>query len=195
MKKFSKEEAEKLWKKLYEKDSFTAEHCRRVSHLLKDFALKMGFSKEEAEEMEIAALLHDVQKINIPEDIYEKIRNCKPLTDEDRKIIYEHSGKDDILKEYQGVPSVVRDALLYHHEKYDGSGRPLGLKGEEIPLKIRMLSIADYYDVIVVQRPCKIPPKMEPMGTKEAVIMLIDEAGKRFDPNLIPKFLDMVTAH
>lgn len=192
MKELDQKEIDKLWQMLVEKDRFTAEHTRRVSRLVGEFARKIGWEPEKIEQLQLAGLLHDLGKVDLPDDVFEKIRTGKSLTAEDRQKVRQHTGHVGILKSYQNLPPTVENVLKYHHEKYDGSGYPFKLKGEEIPVEVRMLTIADYYDTIVVQRPHKTPDLQEPLGKEEAIKILIDQTHTRLDPDLTAKFIKLV---
>jgi putative two-component system response regulator len=86
----------------------------------------------------------------------------------------------------------VTDCLRYHHERFDGTGYPCGIGGQEIPLSVRMLSIADFYDTVVYQRAWKTPELQRPLGKKDALLLLIDESATRFDPEIVKLFIRIV---
>lgn len=191
-KKFNENEAEALWELLKNKDLFTAEHTRRVSEMTKKFADGTGWKTEDARNLASAALIHDVAKLDIPDELFEKMKIGKELTEDEIETVRQHAGNDLILREYGDVPQIVKDVLKYHHERFDGSGYPNGISGEEIPLGVRMLSIADFYDTIVVQRPWKTPKLQKPLNEKDAIKLLIEESVIRFDPDLVSKFISVV---
>jgi HD-GYP domain-containing protein (c-di-GMP phosphodiesterase class II) len=185
-------EAKNLLKKLEEKDSFTAEHTRRVADMAEKFAVGMGWKKSDVRALKIAGLLHDMGKLDLPDTIFEKIRKGEKLTREETAEIRTHAGRTDILDKYEKVPQLVRDVLLYHHERFDGRGYPYKLKGEDIPEGVRMLTIADFFDTVVVQRPWKTPELQKPLGKHEGIRTLIDESFARFDPNMVKEFIKIV---
>jgi putative two-component system response regulator len=185
-------EAEKLLKKLEKKDSFTAEHARRVADMVEKFAKGLEWKLSDVRAIKMAGLLHDMGKLDLPDEIFDKIRQGEKLTKEDTARIRSHAGKTDVVENYEKVPQLVKDALMYHHEYYDGNGYPHKIKGTDIPEGVRMLTIADYYDTVVVQRPWKTPELQKPMGKHEGIKILIDESFKRFDPELVTGFIKIV---
>ena len=182
----------KIWVEIYKKDSFTAEHCKRVADLVEKFALRLGYTKEKAAEIKLAALIHDVGKLEIPDNLFEKMRQGIALSEDELKIIKSHTERTKILTDFKNVPKTVISILKSHHERFNGSGYPDGLKGKEIPEEVRILSIVDYYDSIVFQRPWKTPGLQKPLGKAEAIRMLIEEAYRRFDPELVKNFAEFL---
>jgi HD-GYP domain-containing protein (c-di-GMP phosphodiesterase class II) len=185
-------EVEKLLKKLEKKDMFTADHARRVADMVEKFADGLGWKQSDVRNLKIAGLLHDIGKLDLPDEIFTKIRKGEKLTKEETGEIRSHTGKTEPVDGYGRVPQIVKDVLLYHHEHYDGSGYPHKIKEKEIPEGVRMLSIADYYDTVVVQRPWKTPELQKPMGKREGIKILIDESFKRFDPEFVTGFIKIV---
>ncbi|MFC1941726.1 HD domain-containing phosphohydrolase [Chloroflexota bacterium] len=118
-------------------------HSRRVSEYASIGASELSFSKEEKQALEFAAMLHDIGKLSIPDNILNKTHT---LTNEEWEIIYQHPVTGyNLLK---GIP-FLKDAsklILYHHERYDGNGYPHGLKGENIPIGARLIAVADAFD-------------------------------------------------
>lgn len=192
MKILDKAEASRLWEILREKDMFTAEHCRRVQEMVSLFARSLGWNEEDIKWLKIGALLHDMGKVDVPDNIFDKIRKGESLTAEEKKIIKEHAGHTGSIEEYSDVSPIVENILKYHHERYNGSGYPNGLAGEEIPMEVRILSIADYYDSIISQRSHKIPETMKPLNKLDGIKILIDEASLRFAPDIVEKFIKYV---
>jgi len=192
MKHLDKNEAKKLWKILKDKDEFTAEHCRRVQGSIHRFAILLGWKDEDINWLKMGALLHDLGKVDIPDELYEKIRDGEKLTPRDKETIREHAGHTLHIEEYDEIPSIVENILKYHHERYDGTGYPFGLEGDAIPLEVRMLSIADYYDSILNRRPERIPSGMRPMSKEDGIKILIEEAVIRFDPSLVERFIRLI---
>jgi len=192
MKKFDKKTVKNFLDKLEKKDRFTMEHSLRVSKLAEDLARYLGWSEDEIARLKTAAILHDIGKLDIPDEIFDKIRKGATLTDEDKEAIREHTGHFKILEEFEDVPPIVKDAMKYHHERYDGTGYHQGLAGDEIPEGVRIIAIVDYYDTIMVQRPHKIPMGMLPMDKDEAIRIMIENTAFRFDPKLMAKFLQLI---
>ncbi|MBW0435559.1 HD domain-containing protein [Leptospira yasudae] len=134
------------------------------------------------EDIYVAATMHDVGKIGIPDSILLK---QEKLTPEEFKVIKTHPviGANIIGEHKSGVLKVARDICIGHHEKWDGSGYPYGLKGNEISLPARIASIADVFDALHTDRPYK---KGWPIG--QAVDYILSQAGISFDPELVILF-------
>lgn len=168
------------------KDPHTCGHSKHVTN----YALLMGetlaLPREDIEMLEYAGILHDVGKIGIDESI---LTNARPLTAEEWDIIREHPVIGaNILKEIPFLEK-ARELVLYHHERYDGTGYPSGLKGEDIPLGARLLAVADSYEAMTASRPYRIIP----LTTAEALGELADNKGTQFDPYLVDLFYDTIT--
>jgi len=131
------------------KDSYTVGHSKRVSKYCARIAQKMGREPEETHDIEVAGLLHDVGKIGIPDAILGKPTK---LSIEEYESIKEHPLISlKIIEPIQELGK-VRDYVKYHHEKWDGTGYPEGLRGEDIPLGARILSVADAFDTMWIGR-------------------------------------------
>ena len=155
-------------------------------------AHKFYKSKKTIETIKWASLLHDVGKIGIPEEIL-----IKPgrLTDEEFKLIKQHPlySKDilsNIFDKNVGLFNdedfaLISDIAKYHHERLDGKGYPCGLKGEEIPIIARIISVADSYEAITAERPYK-----KAMSAEWAKEELIKGVGTQFDPKVVEAFLE-----
>jgi putative two-component system response regulator len=165
------------------KDFYTRHHAARVTEFTLKIARRMGFGDRELDDLELAALLHDVGKIGIPENILNK---PGPLTTEEYKAIKDHPVfGEGILKpvvELTQISKIVRS----HHEKYDGSGYPDGLKGLEIPLGARIMAVADTYDAITSKRPYR-GEESHHFAIKE----IIRCSGTQFDPEVIQHFMEV----
>ncbi|MFC2161247.1 HD domain-containing phosphohydrolase [Acidobacteriota bacterium] len=165
------------------KDEYTRHHSARVTEFTLKIAKNMGLSEKELEDLELAALLHDIGKIAVPEHILNKPGK---LTDEEYDSIKEHPGRGQIILgpvlELLEIARVVRA----HHENYDGTGYPDGLKGREIPLGARIMSIADAYDSITSDRPYR-----KGSSHRRAVKEIIRCSGTQFDPEGVEHFLEV----
>lgn len=168
------------------KDSYTAEHSRRTSELLVELGKRIGISHSKLTSYKRAAELHDIGKIGIEESI---LRKKGPLTPFELEKIKQHP-----LTGYQilGPTTFLREGLdivLHHHESYDETGYPEGLKGKEIPFPARLFAIIDTYDAITTQRCYR--NKLSP---GEAIEEITKAKGKQFDPSLadllVPHFLE-----
>lgn len=149
MKKITNQLMDALAESVDAKDHYTNGHSKRVAIYSVEIARRAGKTKQEIEEIYYAAILHDVGKIGIPGDV---IRKNSRLTDEEYRMIKNHTiiGAK-ILKGVTELPHIA-EAAHFHHEKYDGSGYPEGLKGEEIPEVARLVAVADTYDAMTSKR-------------------------------------------
>ena len=131
------------------KDENTSQHSMRVSEYSVLLARELGFTENECENLRKAALLHDIGKIGIPDRILNKPSR---LTDEEYAVMKSHVTRGaEILKDFTLIDH-VQEGALYHHEKYDGTGYPQGLKGEAIPLYGRIIGVADAFDAMTANR-------------------------------------------
>jgi len=160
----------------------TGNHVKRVAELSKLLGLEMGMSEHDAETFRLASPLHDIGKIGIPDAILNKPGK---LTPEEFDIMRTHAQLGyDILKHSDRVLLQVAASLAYeHHEKWDGSGYPNGLKGAEISLVGRITALADVYDALVSERCYK-----KPWPEDKVHALLREESGKHFQPELIDAF-------
>ncbi len=165
------------------KDEYTRHHSTRVTDFSMKIAAKMGFSEKEIGDLELAALLHDVGKIAVPESILNKPGK---LTKEEFELIKEHPVRGEAILspviELKEISRVVRA----HHERYDGTGYPDRLKGREIPLGARIMTIADTYDSITSERPYR-----KAASHRYAVKEIIACSGTQFDPEVVENFLEI----
>lgn len=168
------------------KDNETGLHVIRMSHYSKVLALAAGFSELAADDLLNAAPMHDVGKIGIPDAILQK--NGK-LDAAEWEVMRNHAqiGADIIGEHDSGLLQMARSIALTHHEKWDGSGYPNGLKGEEIPLTGRIVAIADVFDALTSVRPYKPAWSVE-----DTLELLRRESGKHFDPQLVELFLTLM---
>ena len=131
------------------RDHYTYGHSKAVSKYATELAETIGYTKEGIKRIRAAALLHDIGKLNLPDSILTK---REPLTDEEWKMIKHHPELGiGILKYIVGLRGCI-DAVLFHHERYDGKGYPRGLKEKDIPLDARIMAIADAYDAMLSER-------------------------------------------
>ncbi len=170
-----------LEKSLYEKDYITAEHALRVRELCTQFGAKLRLNDSVIDELVVLASLHDIGKIAIPEYILKK---NGPLTDEEWEIVKKHPETGYRIAMNTHGMSVIAEDILYHHERWDGKGYPYGLKGEQIPLASRILSIIDTFDVMMHERPYK-----KAMNAQEAADEIKRCVGAQFDPELAKSFI------
>lgn len=166
------------------RDQHTAEHIQRVSRYCAIIAAALGFSPDEVELVARAAAMHDVGKIGISDTILLK---PGPLTPEERKVMEHHAliGAHILGRSESPILKAGEKIAISHHEKWDGSGYPRGLKGEEIPLYGRICAIADVFDALTSTRPYK-----KAFTCDEACRILQDGRGQHFDPFLLDLFFE-----
>ncbi len=167
------------------KDQVTHGHIRRVQRYTMGLAEALGMKDErQLDALRAAALLHDTGKLAVPEYILNK---PGPLTPSEFERMKVHAAVGaDILKSID-FPYPVEPIVRHHHENWDGSGYPAGLKGQEIPLGARMLSVVDCYDALTSDRPYR--PRM---SRQQAEQILLERRGKSYDPWVVDKFLTIV---
>jgi CHASE2 domain-containing sensor protein len=170
------------------RDGATGEHIERMSRMAERIALAAGMGRADAETLRYAAALHDVGKIGVPDSVL-----LKPgkLDASEWKIMQEHTaGASAILGGSRSpILRLAETIALTHHERWDGSGYPAGLRGEEIPLVGRIAAIADVYDALTSERPYK-----RAWTSEEALAEVREQAGRHFDPALVDVFVAQVAA-
>lgn len=168
------------------KDPYTKGHTERVADISNKIAEALNLSKQEKEHLKFAALLHDIGKIGISKDILWKRCSLDECEEDEVKT---HPDKGVQILEPVHFLKPVFSAIRHHHEKYDGSGYPLGLKGKEIPFKARILSVADAWDAMLSNRPYR-----NALSVEAAKNELLQHAGTHFDPEIIDVFIKTLTA-
>lgn len=170
---------ETLLNALHAGDPFTARHSRRVADLAESLASAHGVARGQLTELRLAALLHDMGKID--EDFFQIVHSASTLSGGDRQKIEEHPGEGaHILAPLEEIhPGLIR-VVESHHESWNGSGYPRGLSGDEIPLGARIISMADVFDAITQPRVYR-----EAVSVEEAFDLIRSGAGSRFDPDLL----------
>jgi diguanylate cyclase (GGDEF)-like protein/putative nucleotidyltransferase with HDIG domain len=163
------------------RDVYTGSHSQRVADLAARTALRLGLPEEEVELTRLAASLHDLGKLAIPEEI---LRKPGPLTDPERMVLERHPQIGFRMLESLGVDPVA-DWVLHHHERWDGSGYPDGLPGDEIPLGARIIFVADAYDAMTSERVYR--RRVDP---DQAIAELRRCAGSQFDPGIVNALAD-----
>src|SRR5271169_2043783 len=159
------------------KDHTTHEHLQRVRVYAIEVAKELGVNGPDLEALHAAALLHDIGKLAVPEHIISKPGRLSPEEFEKMKI---HTLVGAEILERVRFPYPVVPIVRAHHEKFDGSGYPLGLKGAEIPIGARILSAVDYLDALASDRQYRRALPLE-----EALKIVVDESGKAFDPKVV----------
>jgi len=167
------------------RDRETEGHTQRVTELTNLLAIHLGFKEDQLIHIHRGALLHDIGKLGIPDEI---LRKPEALTEDEMEIMRTHP---QIARDLLYPIEYLRPALnipYFHHEKWDGTGYPLGLKGEDIPLEARIFAIVDVYDALSYDRPYRKG------WQKERVLEYLGaESGKHFDPAVVEIFIQEIS--
>jgi PAS domain S-box-containing protein len=163
------------------RDSYTADHSQRMAVLAEETGQLMGCTEDEIETLHWAAMLHDIGKIGVPDEILLK---PKPLTEEEYEVIKKHPAQGASIVAPVEKLKHVAPIIHHHQEKFDGSGYPDGLKGEEIPHAARILMVVDAYVAMTDGRVYR-----EARSHKEAIEELTSLAGIQFDPGVVEVFV------
>jgi HD-GYP domain-containing protein (c-di-GMP phosphodiesterase class II) len=167
-----------------QKDEYTSGHSNRVGYFAKLLGEEIGLAGNRLQMLEWAALLHDVGKIGIRDDVLKKPGK---LTDEEFEHIKEHPVRSyDVVKAIPQMSEAL-GGVRHHHERFDGRGYPDGLSGEEIPLDARIILVADVFDALTTTRSYR-----GAFGFEKALAILREDAGKVGDPQLVPVFETLV---
>jgi len=175
---------EVLVKVIDAKDAYTYQHSKRVAYYAKSLAISSGLSEEAADRIYIAGMLHDIGKIGLNENILNK---STLLTENEKLEAARHPMIGARIAENLNCFKDVIPGIYYHHEVYNGSGHPEGLRGDAIPLAARIISIADAFDAMTSDRSYRVG-----MPVEDAVKRLIENIGNQFDPHLIVTFIDLL---
>jgi diguanylate cyclase (GGDEF)-like protein/putative nucleotidyltransferase with HDIG domain len=166
------------------KDQTTHGHVRRTQIYAMELGRMLGVSARELDALRAGALLHDVGKLAVPEYILNKPGKLTAAEFDKMKIHTVVGG--DIIKRVN-FPYPVEDIVRFHHEKWDGTGYPKGLRGEQIPLVARIISVVDFYDATRCDRPYRVGMKRE-----DSLALLQRMAGSSFDPRVVEQFCDNI---
>lgn len=175
------------WRRALElRDRATEGHGCRVAELTVRLAARLGYSPPELTRLRFGAQLHDIGKIGVPDSVLLK---PGPLDDDDTRIMRKHPVYAyEMLSPVPNFQSIL-DIPFYHHERWDGSGYPRGLRGEQIPRPARIFAVIDVWDALCSDRPYR------PAWPAEQVVRYIrEQSGKHFDPAVVDEFLEMVVA-
>ena len=159
-------------------------HTRWVTELTLELAQKMGIPDEMMVYIRWGVMLHDVGKIGVPDNILHKPGQ---LTEAELEIMRSHPRLAYELIAPVAYLQPALDIPYCHHEKWDGSGYPRGLKGEQIPLAARLFAVVDVYDALTSDR-----PNRRPWTKQKAIRYLLDQSGKHFDPQVVEMFVKMI---
>lgn len=167
------------------KDRYTRGHSQAVANYAVALAHAAHLPPAEVEKIRLAAFFHDIGKIGIPESILHK---PGPLTEDEKKIMDEHPviGARQILQPVTALKDIV-PMVEYHHERWDGTGHPMGLKGEAIPIGARIVSVVDAFHALTSNRPYR-----KAMTLEEAIAIIKDGAGSIWDPSLVQTFMGIL---
>jgi putative nucleotidyltransferase with HDIG domain len=163
------------------RDHYTEQHCLRVTEMAVKIAEEMNCTTQEIESIKIAGMLHDVGKIAIPDHVLLK---PAPLSPEEFRIIKTHTDLGERILKPIFLFDQERDIMFHHHERWDGTGYPEGIAGEEIPLLSRILAVADSYDAMTNNRPYR-----SAMDPAIAVSELKKNRYKQFDGSVVDAFV------
>lgn len=168
------------------RDNETGMHVIRMSKSAQRLALAAGLGEDHAERILYAAPMHDIGKIGIPDRILLKPGKLDPAEWDVMKT-HVTIGSDILADHPSELMQMARTIVLYHHEKWDGSGYPRGVAGIDIPIEGRLAAITDVFDALTSERPYKAAWPVE-----RAVSLLREEAGKHFDPELVALFVEIL---
>jgi len=177
---------EKMAKCLDERDRYTAVHSNDVAGLAEKIARKMKLSEEEIEKVDVAARVHDIGKVAVPDSVL-----LKPgeLSEAEWTVMRRHPAVSAELIEGLEIYAPVADAVRHEHERWDGTGYPDGLKGEQIPLLARIIAAADVYNALITDRPYR-----KAYSTEEANRMIREMRGTVLDPVVVDALLRVLDA-
>lgn len=173
-----------LAKSIELKDRRTREHCDRMVEYAEKMAQKVGMNQEEVDRVRRATMLHDIGKLGIPDNIL-----LKPgrLTPDEFEVVKKHPVIGADIISVAGFLKEIVPLILCHHERYDGTGYPRGLKAEEIPLGSRIIAVVDVYEALTSDRPYH-----KAISKEEAIKILKEGAGTQFDSKIVDVFLGVV---
>ena len=166
------------------KDTYTQGHSTRVAAYVREMAKRMGLDEQTQLNMYYAGLMHDIGKLTIADDVLNKTSR---LSTEEWTLIQQHTTNGAMLLKNFTILPEINDAVLYHHERYDGTGYMNRMSGKNIPLVARMVGIADAYDAMNTNRCYRLK------FSEERIISELERCrGKQFDPDIVPYLISMI---
>ncbi len=169
-----------------EKDPYTRGHSDRVNKYAVLIAKQMGLSRKEIRDIHIASLFHDIGKIGIEDKI---LRKPAVLTDQEYTVMKQHPDKGaQMLSKIKAMKDII-PGMHYHHERWDGSGYPLGMKAEQIPVAARIVAVADAFDAMTTNRPYQ-----KAMSFDKAIARLFELSDRAYDRRVVSAFADVYNA-
>lgn len=166
------------------KDTYTQGHSTRVAAYVREIARRMGLDEQTQLNMYYAGLMHDIGKLTIADEVLNKTSR---LSTEEWNLIQQHTTNGAMLLKNFTILPEINDAVLYHHERYDGTGYMNRMSGKNIPLVARMVGIADAYDAMNTNRCYRLK------FSEERIISELERCrGKQFDPDIVPYLISMI---
>lgn len=178
---------ETLVRALQARDKYTSGHSNRVTRYALLIAERLGLGTREKHHLYLAAMLHDIGKIGIPDKV---LNRAGDLTEEEMRMVRNHVTVGASMLKSLGEMHPIVPLILHHHEAFDGSGYPDGLKGDQIPLLSRILAVADTYDAMTSDRPYR-----RALSKQEAMSELTRCSGTTYDPAIVDMFLEILEDH
>lgn len=173
-----------LARSIRERDIITYAHSRRVATYAQRLARSMGWPRKLAHDLALSALVHDLGKTWIENEVLHKE---SALSSDERTEMERHPRIGARILEMYGAPTFIVEAVLHHHETYDGRGYPDHLAGDEIPVAARLLTVADVFDALTSERPYKAA-----LDCEQARERIRGGSGTFFDPLVVRAFLDLL---
>jgi response regulator RpfG family c-di-GMP phosphodiesterase len=166
------------------RDRRTEEHARRVTDTTIGLAVRLGVGGSDLVHIRRGAILHDIGKVAIPDQILFK---PGPLVEEEWEIMRQHPGIAVELLSPVAYLAPALDIPHWHHEKWDGTGYPDHLSGNQIPFSARLFALVDVYDALISDRPYRAA-----WSKRDALQYVQSQSGKHFDPKIVPEFMDLI---
>ncbi len=172
---------------LQARDLCTHTHCQRVIYYSLRLGRMMGLSGQELVTLERGVFLHDIGKIHMPDSVL-----LKPglLSETERTVMEQHTQIGFEMLRHNPLLTDAAEIVLAHHERYNGSGYPMGIRGDDIPLGARICAITDTFDALTSIRPYRTP-----MSFEEACRYINSERGRHFDPHIVDVFTALPPSH